>query len=155
MLPLLLTNAPTRWLPASAAAVLWALAAGSAVLWALHFPRPEDARGNAASVTPAAPAGQGTAGVARALGHTQAAVAAPDAQRRFQLLGVIAADSGQGSALLAVDGQPAQAFVQGQTVSEGWRLQSVGREGVRLSTGQGGAVMELSLPRTDSRSGRE
>ena len=95
---------------------------------------------------PVASGAQGPASVLRALGHTDAQVAAPDAQRRFQLLGVIAAGSGQGSALLAVDGQPPQAFVQGQTVTEGWRLQSLSQEGVRLSTGQGGATMALSLP---------
>ena len=74
------------------------------------------------------------------------ASAAPSLASRFQLLGVIAADSGQGSALLAVDGQPPQAFVQGQTVADGWRLQSVGQEGVRLSAGQTGATLELALP---------
>ena len=154
MLPLRLSDASSRWLHASMAAVLWALAAGSTVLWGLHFPKVEDARGNAPSVTPAAPTPQATAAVVRALGHTQVAVATPEAGRRFQLLGVIAADSGQGSALLAVDGQPAQAFVQGQTVAEGWRLQSVGRETVRLSAGQGAAELELSLPAQGSRSGR-
>ena len=90
----------------------------------------------------AAPAG--TAFAARALGQIQPAEAAPDAQRRFVLRGVIASDSGRGSALLAVDGQPPQAFVQGQSVAEGWRLQSVSREGVRLSAD--GATLDLTLP---------
>jgi len=100
-----------------------------------------------ASGAVAATTAQGTAAVARALGHTSASVAAAsDVQRRFQLLGVIAADSGHGSALLMVEGQPAKAFVQGQTVAEGWRLQSVSRAGVRLSAVQGGAMLDLALP---------
>ena len=82
----------------------------------------------------------------RALGHVSAASVTPDVQRRFQLLGVIAAESGKGSALLMVDGQPSQAFVQGQTVVDDWRLRTVGKEGVRLSTGQDGATLELALP---------
>ena len=135
-----------RWLPALAAAGLWALAAGAGVFWWLHLPQTDSAMPSPVSVMPVSSSTQGAASVLRALGHTQAVATAPDAQRRFQLLGVIAADSGQGSALLAVDGQPPQAYVQGQTVAEGWRLQSVGREGVSLSAGQGGATLDLALP---------
>lgn len=134
-----------RWLPAGAAALLWAVVAGSAVLWWWHLPQGERAPGLSVSVTPTDPGTQGIAFVERALGHTAAAQAAPDAPKRFQLLGVIAAGTGQGSALLAVDGQPPQAFVQGQSVADGWRLQSVGAQGVRLSAGQAGDL-ELALP---------
>ncbi len=136
---------PPRWLPAGAAALLWALVAGSAVLWWLHLPRGDGATALAVSVAPAGPVTQGTAGVERALGHTAAGPASPDAQKRFQLLGVIAADNGQGSALLAVDGQPPRAFMQGQSVAEGWRLQSVDAQRARLSAGQADAI-ELTLP---------
>ncbi len=85
-------------------------------------------------------------GLARALGHVGEARAEADEQRRFQLLGVIAAPAGRGSALLAVDGQPARAVVQGQAVVDGWRLQFVTQQGVRLSAGQTGATLELALP---------
>ena len=98
------------------------------------------------SVAPVAPAAQDSGHVLRVLGHTAVTTASPQAQQRFQLLGVIAADSGQGSALLRVDGQPPQAFVEGQTVAEGWRLHSVDQMGVRLSAGAGGAMLELALP---------
>ena len=135
-----------RVLPAVAAAALWAVAVGSVVFWWLQLPQPDRAVQTPVSVTLVPSATQGTASVLRALGHTPAETAAPDAQSRFQLLGVIATNAGQGSALLAVDGQPPQAFVQGQTVVEGWRLQSVGQEGVRLSAGQGGATLDLPLP---------
>ena len=146
MLPLRLPFAPARGWPAASAALLWALAAGSVVFWWLHSPRQDLGVSSPVRETPAASGVQSSAAVARALGHSTASVAAPDAQRRFQLLGVIAADSGQGSALMMVDGQPAKVFVQGQDVGEGWRLQSVGAFGVRLSAGQSGAKLDLALP---------
>ena len=98
-----------RVLPAVAAAALWAAAAGAAVFWWLHLPQTDSGAQTPVSVMPVPQATQGTASVLRALGHTSAEAKAPDVQRRFQLLGVIAADSGQGSALLAVDGPPARA----------------------------------------------
>jgi len=113
---------------------------------------------DAAVVVPEAPAalaGQDQGSVARALGHAGEAPAAADEQRRFQLLGVIAAPAGRGSALLAVDGQQARAVVQGQAVVEGWHLLLVSRSGVRLLADASGAVLELPLPGMDSRSSRE
>jgi len=146
MLSLRVPDVSVRWLPASAAALLWALAAGAVVLWWLHLPQSGRDEGMSISVAPVAPAAQDSGHVLRVLGHTAVTTASPQAQQRFQLLGVIAADSGQGSALLRVDGQPPQAFVQGQTVAEGWRLHSVDQMGVRLSAGAGGAMLELALP---------
>ena len=145
MLPLRLPLASSRGLSAAVAALLWALAVGSVVFWWLHSPQ-HDARPNHPVGEASTASTSNSTAVARALGQASVSVAAPDAQRRFQLLGVIAADSGQGSALLAVDGQSAKAFVQGQDVGEGWRLQSVGSAGVRLSAGQGGATLDLTLP---------
>ena len=131
--------------PALVAALLWAAAVSSAWLWWLHRPP--------AAAPEAMPAGGPDAGlsvpspeaVARALGQAQA-VATPELQQRFALLGVIATDAGRGSALLAVDGQPAKAFVRGQTVVEGWRLDAVQPRGVRLAPLEGGAGLELALP---------
>ena len=145
MLPLRLPLASSRGLSAAVAALLWALAVGSVVFWWLHSPQ-HDARPNHPVGEASTAGASNSTAVARALGQSSVNVAAPDAQRRFQLLGVIAADSGQGSALLAVDGQRAKAFVQGQDVGEGWRLESVGPAGVRLSAGQGGATLDLTLP---------
>jgi len=135
-----------RWLPAAAAALCWALAAGGALLWWLHAPSGPDMSAGAMADRAPAPLHSQAPAVLRALGHTAPAPeAAGDAQRRFVLLGVVAGASGQGAALLAVDGQPPQAFVQGQTVAEGWRLQSLSASGVRL-TAQGVAPLLLSLP---------
>jgi len=132
--------------PASAALLVWALAAGSVVFWWLHSPRQDSALSSPVGEMSTISEAQTRAAVARALGQDKASAAQPDAQRRFQLLGVIAAESGHGSALMVVDGQPAQAFVQGQSVGEGWQLQSVNASGVRLSAGPGGATLALNLP---------
>ena len=146
-----------RRLPVVVAAWVWSMAAGAAALW--YWQLPQSAHGLAevavVPMTPQALSGSDHGAVARALGHVGQATAAADEERRFQLQGVIAAPAGQGSALLAVDGQPARAFVQGQAVVEGWRLQFVGLQGVRLSAGQEGTVLELFLPGVDSRSSRE
>lgn len=136
-------DAPIRWLPQATAALLWALVAATAVLWALHLPHNESAP--VASVAPAPHSAQDSSAVLRALGHTSSEVTEPDASRRFVLQGVIATDAGHGSALIAVDGQPARAFVQGQAVVEGWRLQSVSPQEVRLA-GAAQASLALRLP---------
>ena len=135
-----------RVLPAAVSALLWSLAAAFAALWYLKLPRAEGGAATAVALPVVSTTLPTTdhGGVARALGHVGEAAA--DAQSRFQLLGVIAAPAGQGSALLAVDGQPARAFVQGQAVVDGWRLQFVTQEGVRLGTGQGGGTLALVLP---------
>jgi len=144
MLQLRLPVLTARVWPAASAALLWALAAGSVVFWWLHSPQ-LDARSNQAVRETAAAAGTSNgAAVLRALGQASASLAAPDAQRRFQLLGVIAADSGHGSALLMVDGQPARAFVQGQTVVDSWHLRTLSPEGVLL--GSDGAQIQINLP---------
>ena len=143
MLPFRSADRTLPWLPAAAAALCWALAAGGAALWWLHAP--QGAGAQSAAMTAPAPAALNTPAVLRALGHTAAAPAqADDAQRRFQLLGVVAGASGQGAALLAVDGQPPQAFVQGQTVTEGWRVQSLTARGVALQGSAGQLQLELS-----------
>ena len=144
MLQLRLPVLTARVWPAASAALLWALAAGSVVFWWLHSPRQELDVSSPVRETPAASSAQSSAAVARALGQSTTSLAAPDAQRRFQLLGVIAADSGHGSALLMVDGQPARAFVQGQTVVDSWHLRTLSPEGVLL--GSDGAQIQINLP---------
>ena len=133
--------------PALAAVLLWALAAGSAWLWWLHrppAPQPEVALANWPATANAAPSPES---LARALGQVRVqAEATPELQQRFAVLGVIATEAGRGSALLAVDGQPAKAFVRGQPVAEGWRLEAVQARGVRLAPLDGGPGLELALP---------
>ena len=145
MLSLRFSDRSARWLAPALAAGLWAVAAGSLVLWYLHLPAAAQMTTSVARLGNATGSEQASGTVERALGHAPATRSAPDVQKRFALLGVIAADSGQGSVLIAVDGQPPRAFVQGQQVVDGWRLDSVSREGGRLASEQGGVMLELPL----------
>ena len=130
-------------------AAVWTLAAASAVYWVLHWPKAELAI--AASV-PAA-SNQATADqhvpMARALGQAVAQSASPALQTSsaYKLVGVIASPSGQGSALIAVDGQPPKAYKVGQTVQDGWTLASLTARQARLKSS--GAEVLLELPATD------
>ena len=83
----------------------------------------------------------------RALGLVSTeSVSTADASR-LSLLGVIAGPNGQGSALIALDGQPPKPFRVGQAVSDGLVLQSLGpRRALLGSTVSGPASRELQLP---------
>ncbi len=147
MLSVRFFSVSSRTWPALVAALLWALLAASAALWWLHLPGGQPSGTQAAApgpVSAAAPA-PGQTGIARALGHLDLTPVAPDAPKRFQVLGVVSGASGQGSALLAVDGQPPAVFVQGQVVAEGWRLQSVRETGVRLKAVADAQALDLDL----------
>ena len=89
--------------------------------------------------------------MARALGVQAPAPEVSIAQSsRFQLWGVVAGASGQGSALIAVDGQPPRAFRVGQTVTEGVVLQGLGPKQAQLgATVQGAPLFSLNLPGAD------
>lgn len=137
--------------PAGTALLLWAAAAGTLTLWWLHRPHAPSAPVAQASVPPASADRPVPGAIERALGHRSAtpAAAAPEIQKRFQLLGVIASPSGQGSALLRIDGQPPRAFVAGQDVGEGWRLQSVRRDAAVLHNAASTQLLELPGPPKD------
>ena len=125
------------------------LAAASIAYWVLQWPKAELAI--AASVP--ASSNQATADqhvpMARALGQaaTQAASPALQTSNAYKLLGVIASPSGQGSALIATNGQPPKAYKVGQTVQEGWTLVSLTARQARLKSS--GAEVLLELPATD------
>jgi hypothetical protein len=139
------SEASSAWWPAVAASLLWGLAAASALLWWLHWPRPVGQGATPAVAALNVQSASGLQGTARALGHISPVVTSPDLARRFVLSGVIATGAGRGSVLLGVDGQPPRAFVQGQTVAEGWRLHSVRASGARLSAVSGGGELDLEL----------
>lgn len=70
------------------------------------------------------------------------------ASHQWALMGVVARASGQGSALLAVDGQAPKAYLPGQVVAPGWILHSVGHRLARLAPeGQAEASVTLELPK--------
>ena len=129
--------------------LLWALVAASAAYWGMKVGGPDGAStAVAAAQRTAAPADP--AAVARLLGSTPAAVAAApmvNLSSRFSLIGVVAARSHRGAALIAVDGKPARPFRVGVAVDEGLVLQSVeGRRAVLAASAGGPAVVTLEMP---------
>jgi general secretion pathway protein C len=129
---------------------VWALAAASIAFWGLRFMASQ-------SLTVAAPAPASTTvaadpqSVAKLLGAgLVAAVAgapAVSAPSRVALLGVIAARSSAGTALIAVDGKPARPYRVGSQVDEGLVLQSVApRKAVLGPAGSTAGAITLELP---------
>ena len=142
-------SSPRGLWPAGAAAVLWCAAVASVVFWWLHFPQGQPAVTATVASVGAGDATPGlAAGLRRAWGVQQDAPRIGDMQSmRYQLWGVVAGASGQGSALIAIDGQPPKAYRVGQAVSEGLFLQSLGPREARLGAGpEGPNQLSLSLP---------
>jgi general secretion pathway protein C len=134
-------------LPSLTTALLWCAAALSTGYWILQFPSGQAEWRASETVTDSAASTPMSAQLARALGGAVASpVSAPDAGR-LQLLGIIAGPSGQGSALIALDGQAPKPYRVGQTVSEGLILQSLSPQRAQLgATLNGPAQRELQLP---------
>jgi general secretion pathway protein C len=92
------------------------------------------------------------AAIARLLGanpvsSSSAAAPAVSLASRFSLLGVVAARSHSGAALIAVDGKPPRPYRVGSAIDEGLVLQSVqGRRAVLAASAGGPAVLTLELP---------
>jgi general secretion pathway protein C len=141
--------------PGTWAALLGFLAAASAVFWVLNFPASSMVLGvpvvQIAGPNTASSALQPSMHMARALGVQAPLPEVSIAQSsRFQLWGVVAGASGQGSALIAIDGQPPRAFRVGQAVTEGVVLQGLGPKHAQLGASlQGASLFSLSLPGTD------
>jgi general secretion pathway protein C len=58
-------------------------------------------------------------------------------------MGVIASPTGQGSALIATDGQAPKAFRVGQAVQDGWTLDSLTARQARLKSVSAQVTLEL------------
>jgi general secretion pathway protein C len=70
------------------------------------------------------------------------------AAHQWNFLGVVASASGQGAALIGVDGQVPKAFLPGQTLAPGWVLHSVGHRLARLAPDlQSTPTVTLELPK--------
>lgn len=145
----MVSNSHSSWTVRSTTFLLWALAAGAAVYWGLKLSTSSVPSPSVAAATRAAPPAD-PAAVARLLGYVPtAAAAAPVASlaSRFSLVGVVAASSRDGAALIAVDGRPAKPFRVGSNVDAGLVLQAVEpRRAVLASNAQGPAVLTLELP---------
>ena len=140
--------------------VIWALVAGTAVFWGLRLlVRAPEAPLHAVPVG-AAVAVRGD--LARLLGaapvaSVAAAALSPEASSRFRLLGVMAPRaaskagqsaeaSGQGVALIAVDGKPARAFAVGSRLDNDLVLQAVSLRSASIGPAQGAASVKLEIP---------
>lgn len=139
--------APSVWLPRIVTLLLVALIAVTVSFWVLRWrqqtaklPAPQP-RVNAAQVDSQA--------VARVLGSSgpAAPIYTPGNATRFVLTGVLAAPSGRGVALIAVDGKPGRAYQVGAQVDGSTVLRSVGARLAILSlAGQNGDLLTLELP---------
>jgi len=117
-------------------ACVWMAVAGSMAFWVLQFPRPEPNNFSAVLIS-AANSPLGLAGqAARALGVQPNAAASPAVQpsSQYKLLGVISSASGQGSALIATDGQPAKAYRVGQSLDDAMVLVSLSTRQAKLKS---------------------
>lgn len=135
-------------MPSAISAVLWCAAALSAGYWFWQWPQdavlPQTVLG---SENRPINEGDTLQRMTRVLGGvpSQGPVRADDS--RMQLLGVIADAHGQGRALIALDGQPPQAYRVGQAVGEGLVLKSLSSRAAQLGAAMNApALFELQLP---------
>ena len=139
------------WRPRLVTFLLAACAAASVGYWVLQWPAPSD---KPVAVVPAPEARPiDTAKVAQLLGATADTGLAGgqnlsvSAAVRYKLIGVIALGSRDGSALIAVDGQPARPFRVGDHLGDDLVLQSVNHRSVSLANDQdGNSRVTLELP---------
>ena len=130
--------------PSALAALTWATAAGGVVSWGLLLTAPAALPVVGLANAPMAPS-QTMPTVAKVLGHaTSVPQAITPSSVQFQLVGVIASTTGQGSALIAVGGQPPKAYRVGQELSEGVKLVSLAPKQARLLSN--GQDLLLDLP---------
>ena len=149
------TSVQSRWAIRLATLVLWLLAAGSCVYWGLRL---ADRNAPATVAPPVRTAfAVDPVALARLLGASPVSASSAGAPAvsqasRFALLGVVAAQSHRGAALIAVDGKPPRPFRVGSAIDEGLVLQSVeGRRAVLAATAAGPAVLTLELPPVNKR----
>jgi general secretion pathway protein C len=137
--------------------VVWALVAGSVMFWGLRLLVNSQAMpAHAVSVADSSAA---VGDIARLLGTTPKEVAASAApapvselSTRFKLTGVMSpkstshSASGQGVALISVDGKPARAFGVGSRIDGDLRLQAVSLRTASIGSGSGTAPVVLEMP---------
>ncbi len=143
------TSPASRWLASLSTLVIWTAAAAGVAYWTLQFAGVSGPASQAATVARSPSAEPAASDVQKALGVATAptVVATADASGRFVLSGVVAWSSGQGAALIAVDGQAPKAFKVGQAVADGLVLQSLQARQARLAvSADGPALITLDMP---------
>jgi general secretion pathway protein C len=132
--------------PSALAALTWAAAAGGVMYWGLLLTAPAALPVVGLAGAPMA-SSQSMPTVAKVLGHATSVPQAPTPSSvQYQLVGVIASTTGQGSALIAVGGLPPKAFRVGQEVSEGVKLVSLAPKQARLKSNGQDLLLELPVP---------
>jgi general secretion pathway protein C len=121
---------------------VWLAAVGGLTFWALQWQRASAPVVTAVAVH-SQPTAQTWSHAAKALGHSESVDELKQVDHRFKMWGVIAAASGQGSALISTDGQPPKAYKVGQTLEGGWQLQSLTPKQARLVKGPASLLLEL------------
>lgn len=139
------TVLPKKYLPKALAACLGAGAAASVVFWALQLSTPLALPVVGAPVALMGSPQDVSASLARALGVSALpAQQVVQTESQFKLLGVISSASGQGSALIAADGQWPKAYRVGQTVQDDWTLVSLSARQATLKSSR--RQVQLDLP---------
>ena len=149
MLRNLTSTFASRWLASLSTLAVWTAAAAVVAYWVLQFAGVSGVASQAATVARSTTAEPDLADVQKALGAASASQtpATMDVNARLVLSGVVALNSGQGAALIAMDGQAPKAFKVGQTVVDGLLLQSLGPRQARLAaTIDGPAISSLNMP---------
>ena len=144
----LLAGKNKYWLSKAMAAFFGAGAATSVVFFGVQLSTPLALPLTAAPVSLISSPQNVSASVARALGVVAPStlqVALTDSQ--FKLLGVISSASGQGSALIATDGQRPKAYRVGQSVKEDLKLESLSATQAMLKSPS--TQLQLELPAVD------
>jgi general secretion pathway protein C len=147
----MLRNSPSIWAPRLAAFSMAALLCASLVFWILRLQASAFTLGvvpplQSASVAITQAIDKDV--LAKVLGAEQRAIPAssPDENSAYRLVGVVAGGTGQGAALIAIDGQPPKAYKVGAIVKEGKVLQSVERSSAVLATqGQPSSTFKLDI----------
>ncbi len=141
------SSAPGAVGPSWVAGLLWCAAALSAGYWFWQWPVPSTTSGTSIRLVQGGTSAPTSAQLPRALGGGVATTSLETDAGRIQLVGVIASMSGQGSALIAMDGQPPKPYRVGQAVGEGLVLQSLSPKRAQLgATLHGPGQIELQLP---------
>jgi len=136
-------------LPNTVTALIWLISVASVAYWVLQFPQAKSLQSyNIAQNNPSVNS-EATADVSAQLLRGFGGMAAgPEVSivqsNRYQLLGVIASASGQGSALIAVDGEAPKPYRVGQPVHEGMSLQALTPRTAKLISN--GKELWLELP---------
>jgi general secretion pathway protein C len=132
--------------------VIWAAVAAGGAFWSLRLLVPSTAAPAHTVTVSAAAVARGD--LTRVLGFdppptAEAAAPVAEAERRFQLLGVVAPrgiTASEGVALIAIDGNPPKAYRVGASVDGETVLQSVSMRGAALGPRGGAATVSLATP---------